>query len=85
MALRKLVQEARRAGTSRERLRRAHERTYKVMAALAGNAPGFEEATRALFANDAAALQANMKGWPVDATEQVLRLADPDYDGLRSG
>lgn len=80
VALRKLVQEARRAGTGRDRLRRAQERCYKVMVALAGNRPGFEDATRALFANDTQALRGRVEAWPPDIREHVLQLADPDYD-----
>jgi uncharacterized protein len=80
VALRKLVQQARRAGTGRDRLRRAQERSYKVMVALAGDRPGFEEAARALFANDMPALRGRVEGWPADIREHVLRLADPDHD-----
>lgn len=84
VALRKLVQQARRAGTSRERLRRAQERSYKVMVALAGDRPGFEEAARALFAGDLQALGGRIDAWPRDIREHVLRLADPDYPGVVS-
>ncbi|TFY98576.1 DUF2239 family protein [Ramlibacter rhizophilus] len=78
VALRKLVQQARRAGGARERLRRAQERSYRVMVALAGNLPGFEEAARALFANDLAGLQARMRTWPKDVRDHVTALADPE-------
>lgn len=81
VALRKLVQQARRSGTSRERLRQAQERSYKVMVALAGDRPGFEEATRALFAGDLQAFNARVERWPRDIREHVLRLADPEYAG----
>ena len=82
VALRKLVQQARRAGTSRERLRRSQERSYKVMVALAGDRPGFEEAARALFAGDLQALGSRIDAWPRDIREHVLRLADPDFPGV---
>ena len=78
VALRKLVQQARRSGTERERMRRAQERSYKVMVALAGNLPAFEEATRVLFANDLDALRLKTKRWPADVRDHVLRLADPE-------
>jgi hypothetical protein len=84
VALRKLVQQARRAGTSRERLRRAQERSYKVMVAIAGDRPGFEEAARALFAGDLQALVGRIDAWPRDIREHLLRLADPDYPGVIS-
>ena len=79
VALRKLVQEARRVGTARERIRRSQERCYKVMVALAGNLPGFEEAGRSLFAGDTKALAGRMKAWPRDVREHVEKLSDPEY------
>lgn len=82
VALRKLVHEARRAGTLRDRIRRAQERSYKVMLPLAGDRPNFEEAARALFANDLQALRGHTEGWPPDVREHVLRLADADHDPL---
>jgi uncharacterized protein len=78
VALRKLVQAARGAGTARERMRRSQERSYKFMVALAGNLPGFEEAARALFANDEERLRDKTSGWPQDVRDHVLRLSDPD-------
>jgi uncharacterized protein len=79
VALRKLVHQAQRAGTPRERTRQAQERSYKVMAALAGDRPGFEEASRALFAGDMPALRSRVERWPRDIREHVLQLADPEY------
>ncbi len=52
VALRKLVEAARRVNESKDRARRSQEAAYRFMSAMAGNRPGFEEATRALFAND---------------------------------
>ncbi|HJT89098.1 MAG TPA: DUF2239 family protein, partial [Bryobacteraceae bacterium] len=52
VALRKLVDEARRTSGDRDRVRAAQEAAYRFLSALAGNLPGFEEATRALFAYD---------------------------------
>ena len=82
VALRKLVHQASRAGAGRERLRRAQERSYKAMVALAGDRPGFEEAARALFAADTDRLRALVLRWPRDIRDHVLRLADPDHDAL---
>lgn len=79
VALRKLVQEARRSGSARDRLRRSQERCYKVMVALAGDRPGFEEAARSLFAADLDAFGARLERWPRDIREHLLRLADPDH------
>lgn len=75
VTLRKLVEEARRASSGKDRVRKAHERAYHFMLALAGDLPGFEEATRALFANDLIALQALMTAWPCDIREHALQMA----------
>src|SRR5262249_19801287 len=44
VALRKLVEEARRANEAKDRARRARESAYRFMAAIAGNFTDFEEA-----------------------------------------
>ena len=77
VALRKLVHEARRASTERDQLRHARERSYAVMVALAGNLPGFEEASRALFAGEPERLASIAKAWPSDVRDYVLALAVP--------
>lgn len=81
VTLRRLVHQAQRAGSSHDRIRKAQERSYKVMAALAGDRPGFEEASRALFAGDMQALRGTIERWPRDVREHVLRLADPEHRG----
>lgn len=73
VVLRKLVEQARRGDTDDTRQR--HERAYHFMSALAGDLPGFEEATRALFANDAARLGALVAAWPEDVRTHALHLA----------
>lgn len=78
VVLRRLVQEARHAGFARDRMRRAQERSYKVMVAIAGDRPGFEEAARSLFAADLDAFRSRTARWPSDIREHLLRLADPD-------
>jgi uncharacterized protein len=80
VVLRRLVQEARRTGSTRDRLRRAQERSYKVMVALAGDRPGFEEAARSLFRADLDAFRGHIARWPADIREHLLRLADADYE-----
>jgi hypothetical protein len=75
VALRKLVEEARRSGAARDRQREAQERTYNFMSAMAGDLPGYEEATRALFANDGARLSELTLAWPPDVRTYVLKLS----------
>ena len=77
VALRKLVHEARRHGSERDRTRQARDRAYQAMSTLAGDLPGFEEASRALFAGDQERLVAQMATWPQDVQAYVLQLAEP--------
>jgi hypothetical protein len=75
VALRKLVDTARKQGAEADRARRAREAAYHFMSAMAGNQPGFEEAARALFAGDAARFQQTIAAWPVDIRDYAIRLA----------
>ena len=77
VALRRLVDEARRASVGRDRVRRAQEVSYRVMTALAGDLPGFEDALRALFARDGAAFDRHVAAWPGDVRDYARRLASP--------
>jgi uncharacterized protein len=80
VALRKLVHEARRAAAPRDRERRAQERAYHFMSAVAGDLPGFEEAGRSLFAGDRERLAGLIAPWLRDVREHVLHLADAGFD-----
>lgn len=77
VALRKLVHDARRKGSERDRMRQARDRAYHAMSTLAGDLAGFEEASRALFAGDPERLVAQMATWPPDVQAYVLQLATP--------
>ncbi len=44
------------------------------MAAMAGNLPDFEEATRALFFNNQERLHELIRIWPEDIQEHLIRL-----------
>lgn len=79
-ALRRLVEQARKQDDGRTEMRLAHERAYRFMSALAGDYPGFEGASRALFANDLPALNEAMKAWPNDVRDYVLHLSRPSDD-----
>ncbi|MCA8409710.1 DUF2239 family protein [Burkholderia cenocepacia] len=75
VALRKLVEDARRTHAAADRQRDAQARAYHFMSAMAGDLPGFEEAARALYANDAARLAELIAGWPDDVRDHALALA----------
>ena len=78
VALRKLVDEARRASGDRDRVRAAQEAAYRFMSAIAGNLPDFEEATRALFAYDRRRFTQLIAAWPDDVRDYAVRLAFAD-------
>jgi hypothetical protein len=79
--IRRLVDEARKAPHPRQQRRMAQEAAYRFMQAIAGDLPGYEEATRALFADDRPALEARIATWPADIRAYALRLAfDPPGD-----
>jgi uncharacterized protein len=76
VAIRKLVEEARRTGEDKNRVRQAQEAAYRFMSVLAGNKPHYEDAIRALFAGDPARFEELIAGWPADIRDHVSRLAE---------
>lgn len=84
VALRRLVDDARRISVGRDRVRRAQEVAYRVMVALAGDRPGFEEAIRALFAGDSVRFDTETHAWPPHVRVYVRQLAAPAFDGART-
>jgi hypothetical protein len=80
VALRKLVEEARRTSGDKDRTRAAQEAAYHFMSAIAGNLPGFEEATRALFAYDRRRFSDLVAPWPEDVRDHAVKLAFADRD-----
>jgi hypothetical protein len=77
VALRKLVEDARHSHKDRDRVRQSREAAYRFMSAIAGNEPGFEEATRALFANDRKRYSGLIARWPPDVRGHLMKLARP--------
>ncbi len=75
VALRKLVDEARKGSEAKDRVRRAQEAAYRVMSALAGDRPGYEEAVRALYAADRLLFDGLTADWPADVRDHVRALA----------
>lgn len=77
VALRRLVEDARRRSAASDARRLARESTYRFMVAMAGDRAGFEEATRALYAAQADRFGEMVREWPNDVRDHVLRLAAP--------
>ena len=80
VVLRKLVEEARHAGGDRDRHRAARDTAYHFMSAMAGNFKGFEEASRALFADDRRRFGELVAAWPEDVRDHIVRLVFRDRD-----
>jgi hypothetical protein len=76
VALRRLVEQARTQSESTERRRAAVDATYRFLLAIAGDAPGYEDALRALFAGDRETFSARMAEWPSDVRTHALALLD---------
>jgi hypothetical protein len=80
VALRKLVEAARRDSGDSDRRREAQEVAYRFISAIAGDLPGFEEAARALFADDERRFRAHVAAWPEDVRDHAVTLAFGDCD-----
>lgn len=75
-ALRRLVEQARKTGADDDARRRRTDAAYGFMVEMAGDAPDFEEASRALFAADRDRLAALTSAWPADIQAQIFELLD---------
>jgi uncharacterized protein len=90
VALRRLVDEARRADGGSTQARRAVDATYRFLQAIAGDFAGFEEASRALFAGDGEGFERRIADWPPDIVAHARRLLGarasrpdkPSHDGF---
>ena len=80
VAIRKLVEDARRAGSGKDRIRQAQESLHRFMTAMAGDSPNYEDALRALYAGDQSHFAASIAKWPADVRDHVTRLAAPAFE-----
>lgn len=72
VALRKLVEEASRNPKAQQRQKR--DAAYRFATALVGNAPGYEEAIRALYAGQAEEFAAHIEAWPKDVRTTLEKM-----------
>ena len=75
VALRKRVEKASKASLEKDNSRKANERAYNFMSAMAGDLAGFEEAIRALFAGDREKFESQIEDWPEDIRQHACWLA----------
>lgn len=85
VALRKLVETARRAASTKDRVRKAQDVAFRFMSAMAGDEQGFEEAVRALFAADEKRFRELAENWPADIRDHARRLAAPAFETAGGG
>lgn len=79
VALRKLVDAARRGGEHTDRIREAREATYRFMSAMSGDRPHFEDALRALFADQPVRFEQLIAEWPADVREHTAKFAEKAF------
>jgi hypothetical protein len=84
-ALRRLIDEARRADGGESEARSAREAAYRFMSAIAGDLPGFEEASRALFGRDRDRFVRQIATWPADLRSHAERLAFGEAGSAHTG
>lgn len=84
VTLRRLVEQARKAAAPADRIRYAQEAANRFMTVVAGNLPGYEEATRALYAKDGNRFNECIAHWPQDVQDYSRSLARAAFesDGL---
>lgn len=78
--LRRLVEEAKRSSGAKERARLASEAADRFMRVMAGDLPGYEEASRAFWRGQRSAFARRVKTWPQDVRDHLLRLATIAWD-----
>jgi len=75
VALRRLVEQARNNNSEQDKRRAAQDSAYRFLTVLAGDAPGYEEAIRLLYANDLDGLREIIASWPSDVARHAELLA----------
>ena len=78
VALRKLVEEAR--SNPKMLMRAARDSIYRFITALVGNAPGYEEAIRALYAGQREDFAAHIEAWPADIRAKLESMMAAAFD-----
>jgi len=72
--IRRLIEQERRRDPGDQRTREAIEAAGRFLAAIAGNFPHYEEATRALYARDRKRFEDLIRDWPRDVRIHALEL-----------
>ncbi len=73
-AIRRLVEQARKAESVNDKARQAIDQTHAFLWNIGGDLPGFEEATRALFRVDLDSFDEAIADWPPDIVEHIQQM-----------
>jgi hypothetical protein len=84
-AIRRLVDEERKRNPGQEKAQAAIDAAAKFMWVMAGNRPWFEEASRALYAEDYARFETLIREWPADIRQHLLDLLREPADRKAAG
>jgi hypothetical protein len=76
VVLRKLIDRERKQAAWDDMVRDLRAATQRFITAMAGDLPGYEEASRALYAGDHARFVAETEAWPTDIRDHARRLAE---------
>lgn len=71
-ALRRLIEQAMRSQSGKERARQIRDALCRFMTSMAGDRPHFEEACRSLYAGDGTRFAAQVERWPKDIREYAV-------------
>jgi uncharacterized protein len=85
VALRKLVEAARRSNRGKDLARQSSDAVYRFMSVMGGDLPGFEEALRAFYRGNQELVKELIRSWPTDIREHLQKLlatADRDASGV---
>jgi uncharacterized protein len=77
VALRKLVEEASRSPKAQHR--KLRDAAYRFATTLVGNAPGYEEAIRALYAGQRDEFAAHIEAWPADVRRALEEMTQEAF------
>jgi hypothetical protein len=75
VALRKLVEFAKRENAGKDQIRQARDASYKFMFIMAGDMPNYEEALRALYAGNKESFDIQIDKWPADIKAHAKKLS----------
>ena len=82
--LRRLVEDTRKRNAAEGPRSTVARAAYRFMSTLAGNLPGFEEATRTLFAGNPDRFSELTRHWPADVATYAQRLAEGSFSAAVS-